>query len=99
MPRRAGARAGGWALPGRFRRERETLADAVERTLEDKCHLNSGDLAGRMPRQLHVFDDPDRDDRGWVLSIAHPLVLPFERLLGTGTVASLLPNPGASAKK
>ena len=26
---------------------------------------------GLHPRQLHVFDDPDRDDRGWVLSVAH----------------------------
>jgi ADP-ribose pyrophosphatase YjhB (NUDIX family) len=77
---RTGDKAGAWALPGRFLRERERLADAVERTLEEKCGLPSRALAGRTPRQLHVFDDPQRDDRGWVLSVAHLLVLPFGRL-------------------
>ena len=33
-----------------------------------------------MPRQLHVLDDPERDDRAWVLSVGHLLVLPFERV-------------------
>ncbi|MFM8897063.1 MAG: NUDIX hydrolase [Actinomycetales bacterium] len=80
LHRRTGDKAGVWALPGRFLRERERLADAVERTLEEKCGLPARALAGRAPRQLHVFDDPDRDDRGWVLSVAHLLVLPFERL-------------------
>lgn len=78
--RRNGDRAGAWALPGRFLRERERLADAVAATLEDKCGLTRATLAGRTPRQLHVFDDPARDDRGWVLSVAHLLVLPQERL-------------------
>lgn len=77
---RTGDRAGDWALPGRFLRERERLAQAVERTLAGKCGLPERALAGRTPRQLHVFDDPDRDDRGWVLSVAHLLALPIERL-------------------
>ncbi len=80
LHRRTGDKAGAWALPGRFLRERERLADAVERTLAEKCGLPARALAGRTPRQLHVFDDPDRDDRGWVLSVAHLLVLPIERL-------------------
>lgn len=78
--RRTGDRAGIWALPGRFLREGERLAQAVTHTLEEKCHLTSSAVGGRVPRQLHVFDDPDRDDRGWVLSVAHLLVLPFEQL-------------------
>lgn len=78
--RRTGDRANTWALPGRFLRERERLAEAVTRTLEEKCHLSQESLVGRRPRQLHVFDDPDRDDRGWVLSIAHLLALPHEHL-------------------
>ena len=78
--RRTGDRAGSWALPGRFLRERERLVDAVGKTVEEKCHLSPRALAGRRPRQLHVFDDPERDDRGWVLSIGHLLVMPRERL-------------------
>ena len=78
--RRTGDRAGMWALPGRFLREGERLADAVTHTLEEKCHLTPAAIGGRVPRQLHVFDDPDRDDRGWVLSVGHLLVVPFEQL-------------------
>ena len=70
---------GDWALPGTFLHERETLADAVLRSLADKAGLG-----GAAPRQLHVFDALDRDDRGWVLSVAHVVVLPWaevERVL------------------
>ncbi|MGB6058429.1 MAG: NUDIX domain-containing protein [Microthrixaceae bacterium] len=55
-----------WALPGSFVRERERLADAVGRTLRDKCGIEGLD-----PSQLAVMDDPARDDRGWVVSVAH----------------------------
>ncbi len=33
-----------------------------------------------MPHQLQVFDDPERDDRGWVLSVAHWAAVSPERL-------------------
>src|SRR6476660_6476404 len=56
----------GWALPGTFLHEGEVLADAVDRSLRDKVNVR-----GLHPRQLYVFDDPNRDDRGWVLSVAH----------------------------
>ena len=65
----------GWALPGTFLREGERLADAVKRSLDDKAGVR-----GLHPRQLHVFDDPNRDDRGWVLSVGHVAVVPPERL-------------------
>ncbi|MCA0146768.1 NUDIX domain-containing protein [Blastococcus sp. LR1] len=61
-----------WAMPGTFLHEGETLAAAVLRSLEQKAGLR-----GTTPRQLHVFDDPARDDRGWVLSVAHVVVLPW----------------------
>ncbi len=57
---------GTWALPGSFVRERERLDAAVQRTLADKCGIE-----GLAPTQLRVMDDPDRDARGWVLSVAH----------------------------
>ena len=55
-----------WRLPGTFLHQGETLADAVHRSLREKAGVD-----GLEPRQLRVFDDPARDDRGWVLSVAH----------------------------
>ncbi|MGY2743432.1 NUDIX hydrolase [Pseudarthrobacter sp. S3] len=66
---------GNWALPGTFLRECETLAVAVLRCLREKAGIS-----GRVPRQLHVFDEPGRDDRGWVLSVAHVDVVPLTAL-------------------
>ncbi|MGY1662298.1 NUDIX domain-containing protein [Geodermatophilus sp. SYSU D00705] len=76
LVRRAGeSRAEEWALPGTFLHEGETLAVAVQRSLGEKAGLTP-DVA---PRQLHVFDEPDRDDRGWVLSVAHVAALPWRQ--------------------
>jgi 8-oxo-dGTP diphosphatase len=61
----------GWRLPGTFVHKGETLAQAVLRSLRDKAGIE-----GLHPRQLHVFDAPDRDDRGWVMSVAHLVVVP-----------------------
>jgi ADP-ribose pyrophosphatase YjhB (NUDIX family) len=71
-----------WALPGAFLREGETLADAVRRCLHDKLGVH-----GIRLRQLEVFDDPYRDERDWVLSVAHVAVVRPEQLrtLGTGS--------------
>jgi ADP-ribose pyrophosphatase YjhB (NUDIX family) len=80
--RRGGSR--GWALPGTFLHENERLIDAVLRSLRDKAGVR-----GLRPRQLHVFDDPARDDRGWVLSVAHVMVVP-ESLLTTRSLDSRL---------
>ena len=77
----------GWALPGTFLHPGELLADAVKRSLADKANIR-----GLTPRQLHVFDALDRDDRGWVLSVAHVAVVPAERLATRHTdVTRLLP--------
>ena len=65
----------GWGLPGTFLHEGERLIDAVKRALRDKAGVD-----GLQPRQLHVFDDPTRDDRGWVLSVAHLDVVAPDRL-------------------
>jgi 8-oxo-dGTP diphosphatase len=76
---------GKWALPGTFLRERETLAGAVERSLNEK--LGVRDIR---PAQLYVFDDPNRDERHWVLSVAHVAVVRPDQLksLGRGTAKS-----------
>jgi 8-oxo-dGTP diphosphatase len=67
----------GWGLPGTFLHEGERLLDAVQRCLREKAGVE-----GTRPRQLRVFDKPDRDDRGWVLSVAHMDVVRPERLNG-----------------
>ncbi len=77
LRRSGGPAMGDWSLPGSFLRERETLHTAVLRTLADKCGIT-----GLAPRQLRVFDDPHRDDRGWVLSVAHVDVVPEHALAG-----------------
>lgn len=69
------ATGAGWALPGTFLHPGETLAVAVRRSLRDKANVG-----GVQPRQLHVFDRPGRDDRGWVLSVGHVAVVPLARL-------------------
>ena len=65
----------GWRLPGTFMHPGETLADAVLRSLRDKAGVT-----GLRPRQLRVFDAPDRDERGWVLSAAHLDVVRPDRI-------------------
>jgi 8-oxo-dGTP diphosphatase len=65
------------ALPGTFLHPGECLIDAALRGLRDKLGL-----VGRSPKQLRVFDSPERDFRGWVLSVAHVDVLPFAAVGG-----------------
>lgn len=72
-----------WALPGAFVRKGETLAEAVERCLRDKLGVE-----GIRPRQLHVLDDPDRDHRDWVISVAHVAVVRPEQLAALGSGAA-----------
>lgn len=87
--------SGKWALPGTFLGNRETLAEAVERSLRDKAGVH-----GIRPHQLQVFDAPYRDDRDWVLSVAHVAVVRPEQLESlsshAGTTARLVPvdRPG-----
>lgn len=74
---------GDWRLPGTFAHEGERLAAAVLRSLSDKAGVT-----GLAPSQLHVFDDPARDSRGWVLSVAHLDVVPASSLSSPGLDAS-----------
>lgn len=73
-------------LPGTFLHDGERLADAVLRSLRDKVGVTGLD-----PRQLHVFDDLDRDDRGRVLSVAHVVTVPAADLVIDPRRAALAP--------
>lgn len=59
----------GRALPGGFIRERCTVAQTVKDVLRRKGDINPSTTIH--PRLLRVFDDPDRDERTWAISIAH----------------------------
>jgi ADP-ribose pyrophosphatase YjhB (NUDIX family) len=65
----------GPALPGTFLHPGETLADAASRALRTKA-----DISGLGFHQLGMYDDPSRDDRGWVLSMAHGAAVARRRL-------------------
>jgi 8-oxo-dGTP diphosphatase len=73
-----GFAAGSWALPGTLLRKRERLAAAASRALKMKAGITDAS-----PVQLVVFDDPDRDARGWVMSVAHAAMLPYGPLAAT----------------
>jgi len=90
---------GKWGLPGSFLRERELLAAGVSRTLRDKCGIR-----GLAPRQLRVLDDPARDDRGWVLSVAHLDIAPATALTDRRSdaevrLALVVPPSGAATPR
>lgn len=74
-------RDGSRRLPGTFLHEGELLAEAVERSLRQRVGLR-----GVVPRQLRTFDAINRDNRGRVLSVAHMITLPQERLIDIGVV-------------
>jgi 8-oxo-dGTP diphosphatase len=58
-------------LPGAFVREREPLDMTVER-----CMMSKAGIKGARGTLLGIFDEPDRDPRGWVLTAAHLMVVP-----------------------
>jgi ADP-ribose pyrophosphatase YjhB (NUDIX family) len=76
LHRRAdGFATGNWALPATVLHKRERLAKAAERALKLKAGVS--DVT---PTQLQIFDDPDRDARGWVMSVAHVALVAYEPL-------------------
>jgi 8-oxo-dGTP diphosphatase len=57
---------GQWALPGGFVEADETLMQSAIRELKEETGIELTDL-----EQVGVFDDPKRDPRKRVISIAH----------------------------
>ncbi len=54
----------GWAIPGGFVDEGETVEDAVRREMKEETNLSLHNL-----RQFHVYSDPARDPRGHTVSV------------------------------
>lgn len=65
-----------WRLPGMYIKSYETLRDASLRALRQKAEVE-----GLNPLQLHVFDEPTRDERGWTISVAHFDVVRRDRIV------------------
>jgi ADP-ribose pyrophosphatase YjhB (NUDIX family) len=64
----------GRALPGRFLRERQTVRDGVTDLLRLELALPP---FGVEPELVRIFDNPDRDDRAWTMSLAHAVTQPL----------------------
>ena len=67
--------AGGYAIPGGFVREGESLEEAALRELYEETGVRDVFL-----EQLYTFGDPDRDPRGRVISVAYYALIASDRL-------------------
>ena len=75
--------AGKWALPGGFVRAGESPADAARRELLEETGITDVFL-----EQLYTFGAPQRDPRGWIVSVAYyALVAPAQHGLSAATDA------------
>lgn len=75
MERGAEPFSGCHVLPGGFVHVGENLDDTARRVLAEKAGLS--DLA---VEQLYTFSSPDRDPRGWVVSVAYLVLVPYSRI-------------------
>lgn len=67
--------AGKWALPGGFVNEHEPLEQAARRELQEETGAK---LRGLWP--VAGFGDPNRDPRGWTVSMAYYALAPAAKL-------------------
>lgn len=75
---------GEWTLPGGFVGVEDTLEATCTRVLDRKLGLSKLYL-----EQLYTFDDPTRDPRGRVVSVAHyALINPTKFQLAAGSMAN-----------
>ncbi len=61
--------AGKWALPGGFVRPDETAFQAAERRLLEETGVD-----GLRIKHFGIYDSPNRDPRGWIISNAHYVI-------------------------
>lgn len=81
----------GRGLPGGFMRERWTVTRTTDDVLRRKVGIEPSDAVH--PRLLRVFDDPDRDERTWAISVAHSVSMRETDLTGaTGDLVPVTPD-------
>src|ERR1700761_1372196 len=75
---------GSWTLPGAFLQMGERFSDTCSRILKTKLGMDKLYL-----EQLYSFDEPERDPRGRVISVAYfALVNPAKWKIVAGTMAN-----------
>lgn len=88
---------GAAVLPGRFIRERQTIEETVRAILHEKLRYQTGSKV--YLDMLGVYDAPDRDDRGWVVSVSHTTTLrPDQAARLSPEVVEILPIRGSAAR-
>lgn len=83
-------------LPGRMVRERETIRETVKELVQEK--LSHRPTARWTLRMLDVFDDPDRDPRGWVWSVGYSVAISRHEADLLTPQAELLAIRGSAAR-
>lgn len=83
------------ALPGRFVREGQRVTETVDDVLEVKLGHRPRRLDLRM---LGVYDDPSRDPRGWVVSLAWSAAITEHDLARLTPEAQTVPVRGDASR-
>ena len=68
----------GRCLPGRFLRERQTVREGVADLLRLDLDLAASSVT---PKLVRIFDDPERDERAWTISLAHAVARPSDTVV------------------
>ncbi|AYW45724.1 NUDIX hydrolase [Tetragenococcus koreensis] len=73
-----------WALPGGFITPNESTGDSVIRETKEETGVT---ISAKNIEQLHTFSTPDRDPRGWVITVSY-LAFIGEAVLSAGDDAN-----------